>query len=136
MRITIALLAGALLATSGAAQAATTQAEKSAAALAHAIEGRVAGEPVDCLNLRDIRSTRIIDRTAIVYETNGGRLYVNHPRAGGNFLDKWDVLVTDVHNSQICSIDIVRLYDPMTRMQTGFVGLGKFVPYTKPKAQD
>jgi hypothetical protein len=43
------------------------------------------------------------------------------------------VLVTDTHSSQLCSIDIVRLYDPMARMQTGFVGLGDFVPYSKPR---
>ena len=37
------------------------------AKLAQVLEGRVAGAPVDCLTQRDIRSTRIINRTAIVY---------------------------------------------------------------------
>ena len=136
MRFINALLAGALLVAGGAAQAAPEQADKAAAELARALKGRVTGKPVDCLQLRDIRSTRIIDNFAILYEMNGGKLYLNRPRSGADLLDKWDVLVTDTHSPQLCSIDIVRLYDQATRMPSGFVGLGKFVPYTKPKAQD
>ncbi|HEV2747493.1 MAG TPA: hypothetical protein VGW34_09380 [Allosphingosinicella sp.] len=109
------------------AQARTGDAE---AELADAVEGRVAGEPVDCINLRNIRSSRIIDRTAILYEA-GGTLYVNRPRSGASSLDRWDVLVTDTHSSQLCRIDVVRLYDSAARMQTGFVFLGEFVPYRK-----
>lgn len=100
--------------------------------LARTIEGRVAGEPVNCLNLRNIRSTRIIDRTAIIYEV-GRTLYVNRPRAGAESLDQWDVLVTRPFGSQLCSIDVVQLYDTGSRIQTGFVFLGDFVPYRKPR---
>jgi hypothetical protein len=53
------------------------------AQLAKALDGRVAGEPVNCLSLRSIRSSRIIDRTAIVYQV-GNTLYVNRPRAGAD----------------------------------------------------
>ena len=100
--------------------------------LARAIEGRVAGEPVRCLNLRNIRSSRIIDRTAIIYEA-GSTLYVNRPRAGRESLDQWDVLVTRPFGSQLCSVDVVHLYDTASRIQTGFVFLGDFVPYRKPR---
>jgi hypothetical protein len=133
MRQHFSVLAGALILAALPAQAATDRSTRADAELQRVLEGRVAGEPVDCLNLRDIRSTRIIDRTAILYETRGGTLYLNRPRSGERSLDKWDVLVTDTHSSQLCSIDIVRLYDPMARMQTGFVGLGDFVPYSKPR---
>lgn len=109
------------------------RAARASAALAKEIEGRTPGEPVKCLNQRDIRSTRIIDGTAIVYETNGGVIYVNTPQGGASSLDKWDVLVTNTHSSQICDIDIVQLYDSTSRMNSGFVNLGKFVPYRKAK---
>ncbi len=99
--------------------------------LARALEGRVAGEPKDCINLRDIRSSRIIEDTAIVYEGPGNTLWVNRPRAGADTLDSWDVLVTNTHSSQLCRVDVVRLYDTTARMQTGFVFLGDFVPYRK-----
>jgi hypothetical protein len=99
------------------------------AKLEKALEGRVAGEPVDCINIRDVRSSRIINDTAIVYDA-GNTLYVNRP-AGRESLDQWDVLVTKLHNSRLCSRDVVELYDPAARMQTGFVFLGEFVPYRK-----
>lgn len=98
--------------------------------LARALEGRVAGEPVDCVNLGTVRSSRIIDRTAIIYEA-GNTLYVNRPRAGRESLDSWDILVTRTHSSQLCSIDTVHLYDSGARMQTGLVFLGEFVPYRR-----
>lgn len=100
------------------------------ARLAKAIEGRVAGEPVDCINLRSIRSSRIIDETAILYEV-GSTLYVNRPRAGQESLDRWDTMVTRTFGSQLCSIDTIRMVDPASRMLTGIVFLGDFVPYRK-----
>jgi hypothetical protein len=104
------------------------------AELAKAIAGRVAGAPVHCVNLRDVRSSQIIDHTAIVYDT-GGTVYVNRPRAGLESLDRWDTLVTKTFSSDLCDIDVVHLYDSGSHMQTGSVFLGDFVPYKRaPKA--
>ncbi|HUQ13743.1 MAG TPA: hypothetical protein VM055_05645 [Novosphingobium sp.] len=103
------------------------------AKLARMLEGRVAGEPRDCIYLPRIRSSRIIDRTAIVYE-DGATLWVNRPDSGASTLDDDDVQVTDVHGSQLCSIDVVRLHDRSTFFYSGFVGLGEFVPYRKDKS--
>lgn len=124
-------LAGALIAavTVPASAAPPTEGE---AKLAKLLEGRVAGEPTDCLLLRDVLSSRIIDETAIVYETRGGTLYVNRPDSGRESLDQWDTLVTDTQGSRLCDVDVVRLYDTSTRMTTGLVFLGDFVPYEKP----
>ena len=102
------------------------------AKLARALEGRVAGEPVRCISLHNIRSSQIIDRTAIIYDA-GGTLYVNRPKAGGESLDSWDVLVTRPFDSRLCNVDVVHLYDSTSRMQTGMVFLGDFVPYRKAK---
>ena len=102
------------------------------ARLARAIEGRVAGEPVRCINLHNVRSSHIIDKTAIIYDA-GGTLYVNRPKAGSESLDQWDVLVSKPFNSQLCNIDVVQLYDTGSRMQTGLVFLGDFVPYRRVK---
>jgi hypothetical protein len=101
------------------------------AELAKAVEGRIAGEPVRCVNLRDVRSSRIIDHTAILYDT-GNTLYVNRPRSGRESLDQWDTLVTRTFSSDLCSIDVVHLWDPGSRMESGFVFLGEFVPYKRP----
>lgn len=139
MRIVQALLAGALIAASAVpatAAGSATRAEKAEARLAKVLEGRVAGKPVDCLPLYNIRSSEIIDGTAIVYRTSGNQLYVNRPDIGASSLDRDDILVTDTHSSQLCSIDTVRLLDSTSRFYTGFVGLGEFVPYTKVAATE
>lgn len=101
------------------------------AKLAKMLDGRVAGKPVDCVTLTQIRSTEIIDRTAIVYTTNNGTMYVNRP-SGANFLDDDDILVSEPRNGQACRIDIVRLIDRGSRMSSGSVGLNDFVPYPRP----
>lgn len=129
-RISISLLGAALLA--AVATPAAAAARDGEADLAKAVAGRTAGKPVDCILLRNIRSSRIIDGTAIVYEMNNGVFYVNRPRSGAESLNWTNVLVTDTHSSQLCSIDTVKLYDTGVRMTTGWVGLGDYVPYTKP----
>jgi hypothetical protein len=121
------LIAGAVLAV---APAAAGPRLSPAQQLDREIEGRVAGEPVRCINLRNIRSSRIIDDTAIIYDA-GHTIYVNRPRAGADSLDQWDTLVTRLHDSQLCSIDVVHLYDGGSRFQTGSVFLGEFVPYRR-----
>jgi hypothetical protein len=103
--------------------------------LAKALHGFEAGQPVRCIYLRDIRSSRIFERTAILYDMGGGLLYVNRPHSGASSLHQGDVMVTDTHSPQLCDVDIVRLYDSGTRMQSGSVGLGQFIPYRKVRAQ-
>jgi hypothetical protein len=101
--------------------------------LAKIIRDREPGKPVNCIQLNQVRSTTIIDKTAIVYDM-GSVIYVNRPDYPQS-LDDDDVMVTNTWGSQLCNVDIVRL---MTRGGPGMwwrgsVGLGHFVPYTKPK---
>ena len=103
--------------------------------LAKALHGFEAGQPVSCIYLRDIRSSQIFDRTAILYDMGGGLLYVNRPRNGASSLYQGNVMVTDTHSPQLCDIDIVRLYDSTSRMQLGSIGLGQFIPYRKARTQ-
>lgn len=102
--------------------------------LRKALAGRVAGKPTDCISLTSTNSSQIIAGKAIIYR-NGSRLYVNEPRSGAKSLDEDDILVTRVTGSQLCSIDTVNLVDRASQVQHGFVILGKFVPYTKPKTR-
>ena len=99
------------------------------------LDGRVAGEPQDCIFLPSIRGTRVIDKTAIVYDA-GRTLWVNRPRSGAESLDDDDVLLTRLHSSSLCSIDIVELRDRYGHFYNGFVGLGEFVPYKKVAANN
>ena len=130
-RISAIAIATALTAVSGAAFARNASNAEGEARLARAIEGRAAGTPTDCINLRDIDSTQIIGRTAIIYRMRNGTIFVNRP-SGAAFLDRDDILVTDTHSSRLCRIDIVRLVDSGSRVPSGTLGLGQFVPYPRP----
>ena len=131
MRILSTLLAAsALLATAGQAQASKPR-DTPEQKLAKAIEGRTPGKPVNCINSRDIRSTQIINGTAILYTSNNGTIYVNRPESGASFLRNGDALVTRTSISQLCNVDIVRLFDTASRFERGSIGLGEFVPYKK-----
>ena len=102
--------------------------------LAKLLEGRVAGEPQNCIPLSMARSSQVIDKTAIVYRV-GGTLWVNRPEGGASSLDDDDILVTKLSGSQLCSIDAVQLHDRSSHMYSGFVSLGKFVPYRRVKGE-
>ena len=126
------LVSVALLGASATALAADRDNSKNEAQLSAALAGRVAGKPVDCISLRDIRSSQIIDHTAIVYDTGRGQLLVNRPRVGASSPDSDDILVTKTYGSDLCSLDTINLIDRGSRFSHGFVGLGEFVPYSKP----
>ncbi len=102
--------------------------------LAKLLEGRVAGEPQNCIPLSMARSSQVIDKTAIVYRV-GSTLWVNRPEGGASSLDDDDILVTKLSGSQLCSIDAVQLHDRSSHMYSGFVSLGKFVPYRRVKGE-
>ena len=130
MRKTIATVLAAATVLSLAASADARPKIASEAKLAKMLDGRVAGEPQDCIFLPSIRGTRVIDKTAIVDDA-GRTLWVNRPRSGAESLDDDDVLLTRLHSSSLCSIDIVELRDRYSHIYGGFVGLGEFVPYKR-----
>jgi hypothetical protein len=98
--------------------------------LAKILKDRTPGKPEDCIQLINVRSTTIIDKTAIVYDT-GRVIYVNRP-AYPQQLDDDDVMVTKTWGSQLCRLDIVQLHARSGMFWRGSVGLEDFIPYTKP----
>lgn len=133
--IALASLAPVFALTPIAAQAAqdqpmTEEMSKGEQRLAKALEGRVAGEPENCIQLSRITSSTVYDDTAIVYRV-GSTLYVNRPESGANFLDSRDIMVNRSPMGQLCDIDTVQMMD-QTGFMSGIVFLGEFVPYTKP----
>ena len=127
-----ALLAAAAIAAAPAATAREKLAPEDQ--LAKLLEGRIAGEPQDCISLSTARSSQIIEKTAIVYKV-GSTYWVNRPKGGAESLDDDDILVTKTTGSQLCSIDAVELRDRTSHMYAGFVSLGKFVPYKRVKGE-
>ncbi len=127
---TLGFLAAAMLLSAVPLQAAPRLAPE--AQLADMIDGRAAGEPVSCISLRNIRSMRIIEGTALVYRT-GNTLYVNRPRSGAESLRKWDAVLARPFSTQLCSTEVLQLFDPTTGIGRDSVFLGEFVPYRGPR---
>ena len=126
MRKLFILLAGTLM-LGGVAQAKPQDPE---AELANALRDRVAGEPVSCIDLHRIHSSRIIDRTAILYDA-GSVIYVNRPDNGADSLTQWDTMVTRTPSTQLCNVDTVTMIDRGSHSFSGVVFLGDFVPYRR-----
>lgn len=127
--VSVALLAA--LAFAGAAPAHAEEPTRGEVKLAEMLEGRVAGEPAECLSESQRDSIQIVDGTAIVFR-DGGTLWVNRP-AGAQFLSPGDLPVFHQFSSQLCRLDQVEL---RARLGSGTMpgprlALGDFVPYTK-----
>lgn len=97
-----------------------------------ALDGRTAGAPVQCLSLGEIRSSTIVDETAVIYKASAKRWYVNRPDHGQCPALRPDrTLVAQLPANRLCELDIVRIVDMTAPMEFGACALGKFVPYTK-----
>lgn len=97
------------------------------AELAKLLEGRVAGEPQNCVPNSMRKSSRIIDGTAIVYGS-GSTIWVNYTQDPES-LDKWDTMVSRQFGSSLCRQDMVNTIDRSTGMYTGNIFLTDFIPY-------
>lgn len=104
--------------------------EPDPAALDRLIAGRTAGEPVPCISLNQIRSTTIINGTAIVYRV-GSVLYVNRPSSGADQLDRNDIMVDVNDIGRLCDGGQVRMRDSGSGIYRGTIILGQFVPYRR-----
>ena len=92
------------------------------------------GEPVDCIPIRQIRSTNVRDDRTIDFQMNGRRIYRNVlpnscPTLG---FEKRFSYVTSL--AQLCSVDIITvLWNQGNTLQSGAsCGLGKFQPMERP----
>jgi len=101
--------------------------------LAKLLEGRVAGEPVDCIRAFPTQRMTTIDKTAYVYG-RGNTIYVQRTRKPDQIDDR-DTLITRRFGggTQLCRVDIATTIDPLTGIFTGAVFFEDFVPYTRVK---
>ena len=130
MKTLALILAGAAMALTGtAATARETAAERGEAKLARILEGRVAGEPVQCISA--IQSTRIqvIEHVGLVYDA-GDTIYVART-TDPDALDRWEVPVIERFGGRLCSNDSIRTVDRTGGYVTGPLFIEDFVPYTR-----
>ena len=99
--------------------------------LAKLLEGRVAGEPVSCINtFPSADRMQIIDKTAIVFG-RGKTIYVNYTRNPESVDDSDILVIKRTDGSRLCRLDNVTTIDRGSRMFSGVVFLDDFIPYTR-----
>lgn len=134
MRSLIPLLAAVALAGCMSATASpeveAARAAREDAELAKALRGRVpAGEPQSCITMRDIRSSRTVGKSTIIYEMGGGLAYRNDFGGSCVGLDASSALITRTPSTRLCRGDIATVADLPAGVTTGSCVYGDFVPY-------
>ena len=129
MKTLATLLAGAALALAGTTAALAKSAEENEAKLARMIEGRTAGEPVNCISALQSNRIEVIEHVGIVYDA-GNTIYVARP-TDPRQLGRDDVVVIERFGGRLCANDVIRTVDRYQGFTTGAVFLDEFVPYTK-----
>ncbi len=100
------------------------------AQLAKLLEGRVAGEPVQCIRTLPNQSMRTITGTAYVYGV-GDTIYVQRTQ-NPETIRQNDALVTNRFSAtQLCRMDITTKVDRFNGIFSGVVIMEDFVPYKR-----
>lgn len=98
--------------------------------LAKLLDGRVAGEPLNCIRNYPNQSLRVIDDTAYVYG-RGKTIYVQRTKNPED-IDDDDILVLKTFTgSQLCRLDNVTTVDRSSGFFSGAVFFDDFIPYTR-----
>jgi len=137
MNLPISLLfatgAVALLGSASAEQ--VTRSPKAQQQLDKALAGRVAGEPVNCINdfRSEVRMTVVDDHTLLFKGGGGDVVYVQNPPGGcANISNQTNALTTRRSSTnQLCAGDINQVVQPSSGIFRGSCAFGRFVPYRK-----
>jgi hypothetical protein len=94
---------------------------------------RAVGEPVNCVHLRSIQSTKVIDNSTIDFKMTGGKTYRNSLPYSCSGLKSEESFSYRTSLSQLCNVDTIRvLHNYGGGLHEGAgCGLGKFQPIEK-----
>ena len=133
LRISLLFATGAVALLGSASAEQVTRSPTAQQELAKALAGRVAGEPMDCIN--DFRSQirmKVIDDNTLIFG-GGNVVYVQNPPGGcANISNKTNALTTRRSSTnQLCAGDINQVVQPSSGIFRGSCAFGPFVPYRK-----
>lgn len=123
-----ALLAAAFAGPSLVVAAPSTQ-DVDAARLDKALAGKIAGEPVNCIPLKQVNGTSYYGDHTILYRMSSRLTYRNEPAGGCVGLRRDAALITRTPSTRLCSSDIAQVKNFATGFTGGSCALSQFVPY-------
>ena len=101
--------------------------ERSDAAFAETVEGRVAGEARSCISVFHQNRLRVVDHVGLTYR-QGSTLWVARAR-NPDSLGTWDIPIIERFGSSLCKHDVTRTIDRSSGIFSGVVFLEDWVPY-------
>ncbi len=92
-------------------------------------EAKVIGPDVGCVNIRNIRQTKVYDDQTIDFVMNGGKVYRNNLPNSCPQLGFERAFAYQTSQSQLCNVDIITVIVQGAGARRGAsCGLGKFTP--------
>ena len=125
------LVAGLAAACVAGSEEAIGPSEADQAELDAALSGRTAGDPVSCVNQRDLRGSRTIGEGVMLFEGVGGVVWVNRPPGGCPALRFGRAFRTTTPSDRLCRGDIMTVFDPTSGIDFAGCSIGDFVPYRR-----
>lgn len=106
--------------------------EKQAAKLEKALDGKVAGEKMSCINRRPQTNLTVISNNVLLYRVNNRLIYKNELIGSCSGLVYGDTMIVRSFGSQLCRGDMTTTANLLTGMTSGACALGDFIPYRTP----
>lgn len=96
--------------------------------------------PVDCVSMRQIENTHVVDDRTILFYRRGGRIYMNLlesdcPTLRDNALFRYRVR-SAVRTARLCDSDSITVVDRLTSSLTYNCRLGEFHPIDEARANE
>ena len=112
---------------------ASTISPRGAEKLERQLAGKVAGEPINCIPMRNADETIRISDDILLYRVSNRLVYRNDlaPSCSGLARNS-DIMVVRTISTQLCDGDIINLVDRTSGSSFGGCALGKFTPYRTP----
>lgn len=101
-----------------------------AAARDDPLAGRMAGKPVDCIDLDGVQGPEIVGPRIVLYRQSAQRVWLTGPASACPALRSADGLVVEVYGRKVCRRDRFRVRSNGAVLG-GVCRFGSFVPYDR-----
>lgn len=102
------------------------------AATTDPLAGRIAGAPVDCIDLARQGGPEIVDDHTILYRESGRRTWLARPIGTCPSLRPLQTLIVEVYGGRVCRLDRFRVLTPGMTIPSAYCAFDRFTPYDKP----
>lgn len=94
------------------------------------LAGRVAGPPVDCIDIDFVQGPQIVDARTILYRQNARRVWRTEPVGRCTAMRPGDGLIVAIQGRRLCRNDRFRVRSP-GYVNAALCRFGRFVPYDR-----